>query len=541
LELIHSGRKERVYEFKGVGLDIGRDPGREICLEDARVSRHHARVVRRLDGAYYLIDLESKRSTRLDGRRIPPFEPTRLRDGSRIRIVDFELIFHDGVVEVSDREEDGATVLESLDDLSSARLARCSSRTAEALRAILEINRALGGGSDLNEMLGRALDGLMAVFPLAERGFILTVEPEGAPRFRAVRHRSGPARPPSMSRTILRHILQEGKAALIADTALDSRFGTSQSLTSTVRTALCVPLSGHDGRPIGMAQLDRRTGTEGFQAGDLDQLAALAVPIGVAVENHRLLQERTSWAAAREIQVALLPRHRPDLPGYVFWECYRPSLEVGGDVYDYIAVEPTGAGSEDRARWVITIGDVTGKGMPAALLAASIRPEVRHLARSGVEPEEVLTRVNRQVCDSGVDARFVTMALIELDGRTHRMTVVNAGHWDPLVRRAGGVIEAVGREGAGPPLGVDEHADYRPVSVALEPGDLVLLYTDGVTEAMDRDGQPFGEERLRQTLARAPRGAVAAGEAVLAAVRDHSPGPIQFDDMTIVGFGRRGD
>jgi serine phosphatase RsbU (regulator of sigma subunit) len=179
--------------------------------------------------------------------------------------------------------------------------------------------------------------------------------------------------------------------------------------------------------------------------------------------------------------------------------------------------------------------------MPAALLAASICPEVRHLARSGIGPAEVLTRVNRHVCGTGVDGRFVTMALTIIDRRSHRMTVVNAGHWDPLVRRAGGAIVALGREAAGLPLGIDAHAVYRPVSVALEPEDLVLLYTDGVTEAMDPDGRAFGEQRLRQALAGAPRGADAVGESVLTALRDHSPGPTQHDDVTIVCLGRSRD
>jgi phosphoserine phosphatase RsbU/P len=538
VELIRGGRTKGFYKFEGDCLDIGRDPGREVCLDDVRVSRHHARITRRLDGSYELVDLDSKRPTLLDGQRMAPYQPARLRDGSRIQIVDFELIFHESAVLGDEGQGGEATILESLDDLSSARLARRSSQTAEALRAVLEINRVLGGGSDVDAMLGRALDGLMTVFPAAERGFIATAEPEGTTRVRAVSHRSGPEHVPALSRTILRHVLEERKAVLISNTALDTRFGDAQSLISTVRTALCVPLLGHDGRPVGMAQLDRRTGTEDFKPGDLDRLAALAVPIGVAVENHRLLEERASWAAAREIQVALLPHRRPEIPGYSFWECYLPSLEVGGDIYDYIAIDSPEASGEYRSPWTVVIGDVAGKGMPAALLAATIRPEVRHLIRAEVRPERVLSRVNRDVCNSGVEGRFVTMAALEIDGGSHQVTVVNAGHLDPLVRRSSGVIEAVGREGAGPPLGVDPQAGYRPVTVNLEPGDLVFLYTDGVTEAMDRDGRLFGDERLRQTLANAPRGAAAAGEAVRSAIRDHAAGRTQFDDITILCFER---
>jgi len=541
LELHGPGLPEQVYEFNGADLQIGRAPGLEVCLDDARVSRHHARVEHRADGSSFIVDLDSKSSTKLDGRKLAPFQAVPLRDGSRIQIVEYELIFRDSRVALPDKAEDGATVLETLDDLSSSHLARCSSYPVEALEAILELNRALGGGAELEEVLGRALDGLMTVFPAVERGFILIAEPQGRPRVRAARNRRGPAQPPVPSRTILEHVVQQGKAVLIRDTAIDPRFKGAKSVISTVRTALCVPLLGHDGEPLGMVQLDRSAGKGGFKPGDLDLLAALAVPVGVAVENHQLLKERASWAAAREMQVALLPRGRPEITGYSFWECYRPSLEVGGDLYDYIAVEPPGVGAEARARWAVTIGDVAGKGMPAALLAASIRPEIRHLVRIGVAPEEVLARVNRHIFDAEFNGRFVTMALTQLDARSHRMTVVNAGHMEPLVRRAGGAIEPVVCDGVRLPLGVAPRAVYRPVTISLQPGDLVVLYTDGVTDAMDGDDQPFGEQRLRQTLAGAIPGAAAAGEAIRAAVRDHSTGRTQFDDITIVCFGRLRD
>ena len=538
LQLIRGGRTERIYELKGPDLHIGRIPGLDVYLDDARVSRHHARVEHRPNGTSYLVDLESKSCTQLDGQRLTPFQPVPLRNGSRIKIVGYELVFHDHAIQMDESGEGDSTILETLNDLSTEYLARRSIEPAQALKAILEINKALGGGAELNEVLGRALDALMAVFASADRGFILIAGSDGTPRLRALRQRAGHAQLPVLSRAILGQVMQDGKAILIKDTAADPRFMRAKSVVSTFRTALCVPLPGHDGRPLGMVQLDRRTGKKGFKAGDLDLLAALAVPVGVAVENHWLLKERASWAAAREIQLSLLPRDRPEVGGYAFWECYLPTLEVGGDLYDYIKVEPAGTGTASPAPWAVTVGDVAGKGMPAALVVAGICPEVRHLVRSGVEPGEVLAQVNRHLCDRGVGGRFVTMAMTEIDPRSHEMTVVNAGHMDPLVRRASGAIEAVGRSGAGTPLGVIGSAVYRPVEVALEPGDLVVLYTDGVTESMDRDRQPFGVERLTAVLAAAPQGVAAAGEAILAAVREHAVGRSQSDDITIVCFER---
>jgi phosphoserine phosphatase RsbU/P len=539
LELIRGGRSERIYELKGTDLHIGRIQGLDVYLDDVRVSRHHARVEHRPDGTAYLVDLDSKGCTHLDGRRLTPFQAVPLRNGSRIRIVDYELIFHDQAVELNDSGDGDSTILESLDNLSTEHLARRSVEPAQALKAILEINRAVGGGAELNEVLNRALEGLMAVFPAAERGFILIVGPEGRPRLRALRQQDRGTQLPVLSRTILTQVVSAGKAILINDTAIDPRFMRTKSVVSSFRTAMCVPLLGHDGRPLGMIQLDRRTGRKGFKAGDLDLLAALSVPVGVAVENHHLLRERASWAAAREIQLALLPHGRPTIAGYAFWECYRPTLEVGGDLYDYIAVEPSEPGEEGRAQWAVTVGDVAGKGMAAALVVAGICPEVRHSVRAGAGPAEVLAGVNRRLCDQGVGGRFVTMALAVIDARSNVMTVANAGHLDPLVRRTSGTIESVGRSGAGLPLGVSAEAVYRPVSFNLEPGDLVVLYTDGVNESMNLDRQPLGEARVKEVLAATKGGVGAAGEAILAAVRDHSAGRSQFDDITIVCFQRQ--
>src|SRR5262249_33475737 len=154
--------------------------------------------------------------------------------------------------------------------------ARRLKHPAEAFKAILDVIQALGG-TDLNEKLGRALDGLMAVFPRAERGFILTIGTDGAFTLRAVRHRAGPRDVPSLSQTIFHRVLEEAKAILISDATLDEDYKGQESISSSLRTALAVPLAGSDGKPGGMVQLDSRAAKEGFTAVELDLLAALAV------------------------------------------------------------------------------------------------------------------------------------------------------------------------------------------------------------------------------------------------------------------------
>jgi serine phosphatase RsbU (regulator of sigma subunit) len=484
------------------------------------------------------MDLDSKSATRLDGRRLTPFQQSPLYDGSRIKIVDYEFVFHDESSGPLPPADEGGTILESLDDFSSTHLAQGTPRPVEALEAILEINRALAGGGDLGDVLDQAMEGIMSVFPRAERGFVAVIESDGAPRVRALRRRGESNDPPRLSSTILEHVLGQGKGLLIADTKSDNRFKGSKSAASLLRTTLCVPLRGHDGQPLAMIQIESSSTKGRFRSGELDLLATVAVPVGVAIQNHHLLKERASWAAAREIQVALLPQLQPAMASYEFWEAFLPTHEVGGDLYDYIAVDSVEREDEAEGRWAIVVGDVAGKGMPAALLAARISPEIRHLVQAGAAPPEILTRLNRQVCRSAHD-RFVTMALIEINPRAHELIVVNAGHMDPLVRRASGTVEAIGREGAGPPLGVEPKAIYQPIAVSLGPGDLILLYSDGLTDAMDRHGKPLGEERLKQLLADAPSRPQAAGREILASVHRHSAGRSQFDDMTMVCFGRR--
>ena len=212
LQLIRGGRTEQVYELRGPDLHIGRIPGLDVYLDDARVSRHHARVEHRPNGTSYIVDLESKSCTKLDGQRLTPFQPVPLRDGSRIKIVGYELVFHDHAVELNDSAEGDSTILERLDDLSTEYLARRSVEPAGALKAILEINRALGGGADLNEVLGRALDGLMAVF--VERGPRL--HPDRRARGNAAAAGDPPTRRPApasgLSPTSWARSCKEGKA-----------------------------------------------------------------------------------------------------------------------------------------------------------------------------------------------------------------------------------------------------------------------------------------------------------------------------------------
>ncbi len=165
LELMRGGLSERIFEIRGPDLHIGRTPGSDVKFNDVKVSRNHARIERRPDGSCFLVDLDSQNKTYIEDRRLTPFQPVRLWDGNRIKIVDIELIFRDPTVQLGKVEGDPSTVMGSLEDLSSLKLAQRLAHPAEAFKAILDVNRALGSGTELDAVLGKVLEGLMAVFP----------------------------------------------------------------------------------------------------------------------------------------------------------------------------------------------------------------------------------------------------------------------------------------------------------------------------------------------------------------------------------------
>jgi phosphoserine phosphatase RsbU/P len=535
LELISPVLPGRLYEMNKDLVRIGRDPGSDISLNRKDVSWLHAWIFKKPDG-FYVEDRDSRNHTYLDSLKLTPKVPVLLRDGARIKVCDHLLIFRKQAVKVEDREG-GSTILGTLANLSSIDVVSSVGRPDEVLRAVLEINRNLGGTIELNEALGKTLDTLFAIFREAASGFIITKEADGELSPRAIRHRDDDPAPLMLSQTALDHVMNRGQGLLSAD---HENVAPSDS-SSLSRTILSVPMLDRAGQPIGIIQLVSRYGSGGgFRADGLDLLAAVAVPIAVTVENNRLLRALAEWAAAGEIQRALLPRRRPKADDYVSWEHYEPAQEVGGDYYDYIPLDPPElVDGATWTRWAVTAGDVVGKGMPAALLMSSLSSEVRHHVRSEPDPSEVVQRLNRHFFDAEILDSFITFLMVIIDAPEHRITVVNAGHPAPFIRRSSGQIEAIGEDEAGPPLGVVRDHVYQPLTADLGPGDVVVLFTDGVTDAIDAKHRPFGIEAVRRTISRAPVEAPEVGEAILKAVRLHAAGRPLYDDIALVCFGRQ--
>jgi serine phosphatase RsbU (regulator of sigma subunit)/pSer/pThr/pTyr-binding forkhead associated (FHA) protein len=514
---------------------VGRDRGCEIVLRDHRVSKRHVKITRKHDGLY-IEDLKSTNGTRVGNQDLT--EARRLECGELIGIGDTQLVF----------SESGSSIVSVVEVTSTEDANITQVRPQEKLKAILEIARDLGGTIDLDGVLGRVLETLFRILPQAGRVFIL-LKGEGTDELilRASKFRGKETANPAFSRTIFNHVTGEGRAILCEDLATDARFGESPSVkASRIRTVMCVPLWNRQRHAIGVIEVDTQDEHGRFDEDDLELVVAIAAPVSVAIENARLHEVSVRQAAlereardARAVQFALIPEKAPDLPGYQFWHAYEPARSVGGDYFDYRPLATPGiALDRPRDRWAITIGDVSGKGMAAALLMARFSSEVGMRLQVEPDPCRLVERLNRDLCVSRTEERFITFLLAVLDGAAHELSVVNAGQTAPLIKRHDARIEVFGKEQSGLPLGIIEEQRYLAVKTSINPGDLVLLYTDGLSEAMDGHGRIFGADRLRRAFTAAPADVTGAGESILEAVRRHAAGCPQSDDITVVCFGR---
>jgi serine phosphatase RsbU (regulator of sigma subunit)/hemoglobin-like flavoprotein len=232
---------------------------------------------------------------------------------------------------------------------------------------------------------------------------------------------------------------------------------------------------------------------------------------------------------ARTVQRSLLPPGLPVVPGYHFAASYEPATHVGGDYYDWIA--------SDDERVCFVVGDVSGKGLAGALIMCRLAGAARALLAVQPDPARALTEINAHMCDRMPDGRFVTLALLVLHLPSHRYTLASAGHLPPLHRGADGTAATLGARATGVPVGISDDATYEAVEGELDPGDTIVLFTDGVNEALDPTGHQYGMDRLRACVTGASEPA-AIGDSLLEDVRRFARGWPQSDDLTILTISR---
>jgi sigma-B regulation protein RsbU (phosphoserine phosphatase) len=346
-------------------------------------------------------------------------------------------------------------------------------------------------------------------------------------------------------RGIAGEVLRSGRPLRVDDVRSDSRFfaGADEKSGTTTRNLIAAPLRSEHGS-IGVIQaVNRRGSAESgvrFSDDDLAFLEALSGSVAIAIDNARAIEERGALRALRreveiasQIQQSILPRTFPAFPNRDDFDLYAamiPARDVGGDFYDFFLLGPSQLG--------VVIADVSGKGIPAAIFMAVSRTLMRATALTAPSPAACLQQVNRLLHAENSAEMFVSLFYGILDTRNGRFVFSNGGHNPPLVVAGGGAQFLDTKPGC--VLGALDTAVYVDATTALMPGDTLVLYTDGVTEAMNAGDELYGEERLQQLLrtrADSPRTLI---DGVIADVKQHSGEAIQSDDITLLAVTYRG-
>jgi phosphoserine phosphatase RsbU/P len=531
MKVIRSFGPERTVTLEKFPFKIGRSGENDLQSTDASVSRYHAEVVAE-NGGFRLVDKGSKCGTFINGERM---DSGLLKHNDHIRLGnETELIFL--------TEEEQITDKQMYTESPSVFLSTAGSDLRNVSK-LLETARMFSGKMALGEVLDITLDMAIDVTG-AERAFLVLKDEDGEPHYergRDANKNSLPATEFKISRTTLKQAMESGERVFLTDAHGQQNKITDSMLNLELRTIVCLPLkrfsifdsqmsytSAQD--VIGALYIDARKATLTFSKisqGILDTLASDATAV---IENVRLLKQarekdrlELELATAHEIQSILFPKIRGSY-GY-FEACAQnlPSRHISGDYYDLMRL------SDESYAFVIA--DVSGKGVSAALLCSMVQGMLFAEAQKNGSLGECLERVNKYLVQRTHSNKFVTLFFGALSANG-KLRFVNAGHNPPLVVHADGRAEEL--YSASVVLGAFDFAKYEENAIQLTTGDLVCLFTDGVTEARDRNGEMFGEEPLTQLLTqKRDKPTETIVETVFQSVARHSAGTMQTDDISV--------
>lgn len=526
---------------------IGRSSDAGISVPDRSMSRRHAQLVR--EGGEWLIeDLGSRNGTLLDGKRVNGRQ--LLRSGSVLRIGGTTITVSEAPEEedsgpLSDPALDGHTIFRSAAELLKEPQAVTSGvvkadddvfrRYAARLKILNEVHQTLDRSLALDELLELILDRAFENLR-PEEGTIFLKGVDGEYVRAATRSIKTKGTRSLYSRALVQQVVSKGQAALVLDTAVDERFNQAMSLLDAgVRSLVAAPLLDPDGA-LGMIVLGSSLGIRQFTEGDMELLTSLASVAAMRIRNTRLTEEaiererlERDVALARHIQVGLLPDAMPEIEGWELFANNTPSRGVSGDFYKIEVI--------DDGSCSIFVADVSGKGIAASLLTASLEALAAGPIHDGVEPETICRQVSHLLFERTPPEKFATGFLTTIDPATGVVRFCNAGHNPGIVLRAGGRVEWM--ESTGIPLGILPGANYDAKEITLEKGDTVVLYTDGLTEAENPDEEEYGEERLGRFCAEHRGEHLEELAVAISADQDEFVRGVPYvDDRTVVLFRR---
>jgi len=339
-----------------------------------------------------------------------------------------------------------------------------------------------------------------------------------------------------MGQGIAGTVAEEGKPLLLEDAYSHPKFfrGNDEKTGYRTKSMITVPLKVGN-RITGVAQVINRLDGKPFDADDMELFQSLASMTAIALENakmHQSLMEKQRLVKdmefARTVQESFLPQDAPEVLSYKFSAHYTPALEVGGDFYDFINL--------GRNRTGIVIGDVSGKGVPAALYMAKLGSDMRTLAFTEPTPAAALSKLNDLLAARSRRGMFATLLYAELDASSGKIVIANAGHLPPIIKKADGSVARLPNAG-GSPLGILPGMKFGQDTMDLELGDTVVLYTDGIVEAMNAKEELYGYARFEDLLRRSPSDPATLKSAIISEVERFTGMSPQHDDMTLVCFG----
>lgn len=490
---------EREVEISQTPFTMGRQGDNDLVLLDHRVSRRHARVIH--DGrGYVLEDADSRHGTYVNGERI---EQHLLKDGDRIGLGlmgAYRLTFRS-------EEADIASLLEEIEKTPESPAPRL-----QHLNLLLQLAQMLHRAAALDEILTTVVDSALQLFA-ADRGLLFLMNDAGEPVLRLARTRESSAEPSAadLPLDVVRRVIETRREEVILENLADGRTAYETAvLSSGQRAILALPLQkfslpdagGETLRHaapqlLGVLYLESACQTAAITRLDRQALDTLAVESAMIIENAQLLraareQERNrhDMALARSIQQSVLPRALPEASYFRLHAITTPSRIVGGDYYDALPL-PGG-------RVGLTVADVSGKGLPAAMMSMTLQGAFSTLASADLPLEELFRRINQFLCDRTPPEMYATLFYGILDSEG-MLQYVNAGHVPPMVARAGGTVEVLNSPNF--PLGMFEKAMFDVSGTRLHPGEEILVFSDGLTEAQNEALELLGEARVQEVLA----------------------------------------
>jgi len=517
-------------------ISLGRAATAELSFpEDNGLSRQHLAIERDGDG-WAVIDLGSKNGTNVNGAKLS--ERRRLNSGDRITAGHLILVYDGSASQLqspvvvfdqragaADDFSPTATVITKLEGVIRPEGGEAQIPAALQVSALVRAGNELAGSRPLPELFRFILD-LAIQTVKADRGVLMTTEGDNL----VVQANRGDGF--RISTAVRDRVLNSGMSVLVRDTAMDESFRNRQSIVEqNIRTLMAVPLQTRE-KIIGIIYVDSPSLLREFTKDDLNLLTVMANVAANRIEAKRLEQvEQARQLLAREldqaaeIQQSYLPATAPAVRGLDVAGHNAPCRTVGGDYYDFF---PYG-----NSRIAMVLGDVSGKGMPASLLMMGLQARVQVLIEEPKSLADAMTRLNRITSANCPSGRFITLFFCILDGDTGELTYSNAGHNPPLIIRSDGSYEQV--KGGGPVIGILPTFEYQEYRARLNDGDALVIYSDGVTEAINPAGEQFEVPGLAgAVIPLRHQSAASIIEAINKAVAAYTAGAPPSDDVTLI-------